>query len=73
MFHVNGLYEIDVMFNGHPGPGLRHRMAHGMVSTADCFGVDTIYGCWFIYQLVCAPPLDNWKTDIAPGIEEQSL
>lgn len=61
--------QIDLMFNGHPGPGLRHEMAHGKIGTGACFHHDMVYAMWFIFQLTCIPLLTYWKQHVGPAIE----
>jgi len=72
--------EIDRMFNAHPGPGLRHELAHGQVSAEDCASYTVHYAIWMIYQLcsillinswdqVVAPELASWGDTIAPFAE----
>ena len=61
--------EIDLLFVRRPGPALRHEMAHGKMTAGVCYGADSIYACWLIYQLTCLPLVSYWKEHVAPGIE----
>jgi hypothetical protein len=45
MFTPDVTCQINLMFNGRPGPGLRHQIAHGMVTTTNCYTPDMIYAC----------------------------
>ncbi|MDB5561979.1 MAG: hypothetical protein JWN11_1397 [Hyphomicrobiales bacterium] len=45
MFTPDVTCQINLTFNGRPGPGLRHQIAHGMVTTTDCYTPDMIYAC----------------------------
>ncbi|MEN4771337.1 DUF7380 domain-containing protein [Duffyella gerundensis] len=60
--------EIDLLFNFKLGPCLRHKLAHGKLTAGDCYSVECIYACWFIYRLTCIPLLPYWKSHVAPQI-----
>ncbi len=66
-------HEIDMLFNFRPGPALRHELAHGKLNDGHCYGSDTIYACWQIYQLTCLPLMPQWEDVIASAIEAQTL
>lgn len=55
------LMHLEMIFVGRPGPALRHEMAHGKISAADCYGPDAIYACWFIFLLIAKPLLRDWE------------
>jgi hypothetical protein len=48
---------INNVFLAHPGPRLRHGVAHGLLSDGDPYGPDAIYACWLIFRLCCLPLL----------------
>ena len=54
------LFEIDFLFNRRPGPALRHRLAHGSISSGEFYAHNVIYACWFIYKLACLPLIEHW-------------
>ncbi|AWP35517.1 hypothetical protein B9D02_23490 (plasmid) [Pantoea vagans] len=60
--------EIDMLFHFKLGPSLRHKIAHGKLTAGDCYSVECIYACWFIYHLTCLPLLQDWTTQVAPQI-----
>lgn len=60
IFGVDWVYEIDLLFAGRPGPSLRNDLAHGHVSTGDCFHHSTVYGCWMLYRLCMIFLLPHW-------------
>ena len=43
--------DLKSVFDERKGPHLRHRLAHGLIVEKDCFGTDSIYGCWLIIRL----------------------
>lgn len=60
--------EIDMLFHFKLGPSLRHKLAHGKLTAGDCYSVECIYACWFIYRLTCIPLFPQWKSQVAPQI-----
>ncbi len=54
------VFDMDNVFVFEGGPKIRHRIAHGLISGAECFSADSIYACWFIYRLCCLPLLEDW-------------
>ena len=55
------VFEIENLFDFRGGPALRHRVAHGRVSSDGCYGSDSIYACWFIFRLFCLPLFPHWE------------
>jgi hypothetical protein len=68
IFEPNNVDEIERLFVWRPGPAFRHEIAHGKIAASDCYHPDTIYACWYIYHLCCAPLLGHWDK-IGPAIE----
>ena len=54
------VFDMDNVFVFEGGPKIRHSIAHGLISGADCYSADVIYACWFIYRLCCLPLLGDW-------------
>ena len=54
------VFEIENLFDFRGGPYLRHRVAHGRVSSYECYSTDSIYACWFIFRLFCLPLFPHW-------------
>ena len=54
------VFEIEDLFNFRGGPALRHELAHGLITDAQCYGSDSIYSCWFTYRLYCLPLFPHW-------------
>ena len=54
------VFEIENLFDFRGGPALRHELAHGLITDAQCNGSDSIYACWFIYRLCCLPLYPHW-------------
>ena len=54
------VFEIENLFDFRAGPALRHQIAHGLVSVAECYGTDSIYACRFIFRLFCLPLFPHW-------------
>ena len=59
------VFDMENVFVFEGGPKIRHQVAHGLISGAECFSTDAIYACWFIFRLCCLPLLPNW-----PGVSE---
>ena len=55
------VFEIENLFDFRAGPSLRHRIAHGLVSAAECYGTDSVYACWFMFRLFCLPLFPRWE------------
>lgn len=55
------VFEIENLFDFRAGPVLRHRLAHGLVTSDECYDTDAIYACWFIFRLFCLPLFARWK------------
>ena len=55
------VFEIENLFHFRAGPALRHQIAHGLVSAAECYDTDSIYACWFIFRLFCLPLFPRWE------------
>jgi len=55
------IYEIENLFDLRAGPNLRHKLAHGMLTTGACYGHDARYACWFIFRLTCLPLFAHWE------------
>ena len=62
------VFEIENLFDFRAGPVLRHRLAHGLVSSDECYDSDSIYACWFIFRLFCLPLFPHWK-EVAAGLD----
>ncbi len=54
------VFEIENLFDFRGGPAIRHRVAHGLLSAAECNSTDSIYACWFIFRLFCLPLFPHW-------------
>ena len=54
------VFEIENLFDFRGGPAVRHQVAHGLVSAAECYNTDSIYACWFIFRLYCLPLFPHW-------------
>ncbi len=63
------MLEIELLFHNRPGSALRHSVAHGLIGTGGCLSTDSVYACWLLYQLTCAPLFADWTRVIAPAIE----
>ncbi|MCK3828276.1 DUF4209 domain-containing protein [Pseudomonas sp. W2Aug9] len=72
VFGVDNTYLFHILFNLKGGPMLRHEVAHGKLSTAQCFEPSCIYACWFIFHLTCVPLSPHWSAVIAGAIQEIS-
>ena len=55
------VFEIENLFTFDGGPAIRHQLAHGLISSNECYSTDCIYACWFIFHLYCLPLLPRWK------------
>ena len=55
------VYEIENLFVFDWGPSIRHRLAHGLISSSECHGSDSIYACWFVFRLCCLPLAPRWQ------------
>ena len=55
------VFEIENVFVFRAGPALRNRLAHGLISSDECYDSDSIYACWFIFRLFCLPLFPHWK------------
>ena len=73
VFGADLIYELELLFTFKPGPALRHEMAHGKTTAADCYHANAIYACWLIYRLTCIPLLETWGSEVAPAIEQESF
>ncbi|WP_169197008.1 hypothetical protein [Devosia sp. MC1541] len=73
IFTADNVLQIDLLFNGKPGPGLRHELAHGKFNTGYCYHPNTVYALWFIFQLCVLPILKIWDSHVAPAIEANSF
>lgn len=47
--------DIENVFLKHPGPHLRHDLAHGLAHDSTPYGSDAIYACWLIFRLCLLP------------------
>lgn len=70
IFGVNLAWEIDRLFNTRPGPALRHEVAHGQLSGADCFHPNAYYAIWLLYRVCCLFALPVWDGMVAPALAE---
>lgn len=70
VFGVDNTYIFHILFNLKGGPMLRHEVAHGKLSTAQCYEPSCIYACWFIFHLTCIPLAPHWSSVIAGAIQE---
>ena len=70
VFGIDNTYLFHILFNLKGGPMLRHEVAHGKLSTAQCFEPSCIYACWFIFHLTCVPLAPYWSSVIAGAIQE---
>lgn len=70
VFGVDNTYLFHILFNLKGGPMLRHEVAHGKLSTAQCFEPSCIYACWFIFHLTCIPLAPRWNSVVAGAIQE---
>jgi hypothetical protein len=69
------LDELDRLFNMHPGPAVRHDVAHGQMTAGECYSADVIYACWLLYRVCCLFLVEHWDERIRPSvaIEEPGL
>lgn len=58
---------VDQIFNLKP-PGLRHAMAHGLISARGCFGPEPLFAMWFLYHMTCLPLIDDWAEHVEGAI-----
>lgn len=72
VFGVDNAYILHILFNLKGGPMLRHEVAHGKLSTAQCYEPSCIYACWFIFHLTCVPLAPQWSSLIAAAIQEMA-
>lgn len=73
IFSADNVLQIDLLFNGKPGPGLRHELAHGKFNTGYCYHPNTVYALWFIFHLCMVPIMRIWDRHVAPAIENNSF
>ncbi|MBS7437910.1 DUF7380 domain-containing protein [Pseudomonas syringae] len=73
IFGVDLIYTIDLLFNLKGGPCLRHELAHGKLTSGNCYLHSSIYACWLMYYIACLPLLPHWNSHIAPHLEELAL
>ena len=55
------VFDMENVFVFEGGTKIRHQVAHGLISGAECFSPDAVYACWFIFRLCCLPLLPNWS------------
>jgi hypothetical protein len=60
IFSEDIILTIDMMFLQKVGPSLRHRVAHGNLSTNACYDSAAIYSCCLMLYLCCVPLLGKW-------------
>lgn len=70
VFGVDNTYLFHILFNLKGGPMLRHEVAHGKLSTEQCYEPSCIYACWFVFHLTCVPLAPHWSSVIAEAIQE---
>ena len=70
VFGVDNTYLFHILFNLKGGPMLRHEVAHGKLSTAQCYEPSCVYACWFIFHLTCLPLASYWRSAVAGAIQE---
>lgn len=70
VFGVDNTYIFHILFNLKGGPMLRHEVAHGKLSSAQCYEPSCIYACWFIFHLTCVPLARHWSSLVAGAIQE---
>ena len=63
------VFDVDNVFVFEGGPKIRHSIAHGLISGAECSSADAIYACWLIYRLCCLPLLPDWAK-VAESLDE---
>ena len=54
------VFEIENLFDLRGGPSVRHQLAHGLISSGECYDSDSIYACWFIFRFCCLPLFPHW-------------
>lgn len=69
-FGVDITYAFHLLFNLKGGPMLRHEMAHGKFTAGQPYQSASIYACWLMYHLACAPLYKYWETHISKAIQE---
>ena len=62
------VFEIENLFDFRGGPGIRHQLAHGLMSARDCYGTDAVHACWFMFRLCCLPLFPRWQ-EVATGLD----
>jgi hypothetical protein len=65
---VDLAWEIDRLFNARPGPALRHEIAHGQLSSGDCFHPNAYYAIWLLYRVCCLFALPAWDGVVTPAL-----
>ena len=55
------VFEIENLFHLRGGPSVRHQMAHGLISSGNCYDSDSIYACWFLFRFCCLPLFPHWQ------------
>lgn len=60
IFSKDIILTIDMMFLQKVGPSLRHRVAHGNLSTYACYDSTAMYSCCLMLYLCCVPLLGKW-------------
>lgn len=63
-------YMLHLLFNLKGGSMLRHEMAHGKLSSSECYNPLCVYACWLMYHIACLPLLSRWNSHVAPAIRE---
>jgi len=63
------VYEIENLFDFRGGPTIRHQLAHGLMSTDEFYGTDSIYACWFMFRLCCLPLFPRWE-EVAERLDQ---
>lgn len=61
--------DIENVFLNHPGPRLRHTIAHGLAHDGTPYGADAIYAGWLIFRL-CLVPLYPYKERLLETVQQ---
>ncbi|WLH43944.1 DUF7380 domain-containing protein [Pseudomonas beijingensis] len=69
-FGVDTTYIFHLLFNLKGGPMLRHEMAHGKFTASQSYQSASIYACWLMYHVTCAPLCKYWESHISKAIQE---
>ena len=59
-------FEIKALFCDHLGPNLRNNVSHGLLTSRECYSVESIYAWWLGLQIVFRPYWAAYQRHTAP-------